>query len=292
MISSMTGYGCGASGSDSRRYVVEIRSENNRFLEISVRLPKALTSLEPRIKNCVQDSLSRGRIYVSLSVDGTSESEQRLVVDDEVVRSYYDALSAIKERFGLRGEITLDIVTRFPNILTFEVLEENIDKEWSFIEPAVRKALTSLMEMRKAEGAQVQVDLEKRVDILEDFITKVEAEAPKGVALAREKLEERLRFILGVAEIDPLRLAVEAGIIAERCDVTEECVRFHSHNHLFKDTLKAGGPIGKRLNFLLQEMNREANTIGSKGYNTIISHCVVQMKEEIEKLREQVQNIE
>ena len=292
MISSMTGYGRGESDEAARRYVVELRSENNRFLEIYLRLPKTLASLEPKIKSLIQEYVTRGRIYVTLNIDGTDENAGRLTLDETTVRSYCDALSEVKRKFRLSGKITLDILTRFPNILNFETVQEDVEEEWSRIEPALRTALKSLKGMREAEGTQLRTDLEKRIRVLESLIQKIEEESPKGVVEAKKKLEERLKSLLETDHIDPLRMALEVGIIAERCDVTEECVRFHSHNRLFRDTLERGGAIGKRLNFLLQEMNREANTIGSKGFNTTISHIVVQIKEEIEKLREQVQNIE
>ena len=292
MISSMTGYGRGESDEAARRYVVELRSENNRFLEISLRLPKTLASLEPKIKSLIQEYVTRGRIYVTLNIDGTDENAGRLTLDETTVRSYCDALSEVKRKFRLSGKITLDILTRFPNILNFETVQEDVEEELSRIEPALRTALKSLKGMREAEGTQLRTDLEERIRVLESLIQKIEEESPKGVVEAKKKLEERLKSLLETDHIDPLRMALEVGIIAERCDVTEECVRFHSHNRLFRDTLERGGAIGKRLNFLLQEMNREANTIGSKGFNTTISHIVVQIKEEIEKLREQVQNIE
>lgn len=288
----MTGYGRGESCTNGRRYIVELRSENNRFLDISLRLPKTLAPLEPRVKRLVQDSVTRGRISVSLSVDGTEESDQRISLDETSVRSYYDALSEMKKIFNLPGEISLDILTRLPNILKFEPKQEDIEEEWNLLEPALRTALANLSEMRKMEGAQLQTDMEARINVLEGLVEDVEEESPKGVVEAKKKLEERLKSLLDTDHIDPLRLTLEVGFIAERSDVTEECVRFHSHNQLFRSTLQEGGPIGKRLNFLLQEMNREANTMGSKGFNATISHIVVQIKEEIEKLREQVQNIE
>lgn len=292
MISSMTGYGRGESGEEGRRYTVEVRSENNRFFDISLRLPKTLAPLEQKIKNVVQHCIVRGRIYLTVSVEGTDNCEQFCSLDEDLVRSYYTLLSDIKEKMDLPGEITIDVLSRFPNFWAFEAPERDIEHEWKFIEPALQEAITNLITMRKAEGKRLQLDLEKRIELLERLISDIEEMAPQGVSEAKNKLERRLQSLIGTDKVDPLRLAIEAGIIAERCDVTEECVRFHSHNQLFQETINSGGAIGKRLGFLLQEMNREANTIGSKALNAEISHSIVQTKEEIEKLREQVQNIE
>lgn len=292
MISSMTGYGRGESGGNGRRYIVEVRSENNRFFEVSLRLPKSMASLEQKMKGFIQKFISRGRIYSTVNIEGTEDGEQRLTLDEVAARSYYDILSQLKKKLELPGEITLDVLTRFPNILTFEPPEEDIAQEWHLIESAMHTAMMSLVDMRRTEGARLQADMEKRIGLLEDLVMEIEKQAPLRVEEAKQKLEERLKFLVKTDQIDPLRLALEIGVIAERCDVTEECVRFHSHNLLFRDTLKNDGAIGRRLNFLLQEMNREANTIGSKASDVKISHLVVHMKEEIEKIREQVQNIE
>ncbi|MFQ6092221.1 MAG: YicC/YloC family endoribonuclease [bacterium] len=292
MVSSMTGYGRGESGGNDRRYIVEVRSENNRFFEVSFRLPKSMASLEQKMKGLVQQYIARGRIFLTMNVEGPDDGKQGLTLDGEVARSYYQILSELKEKLGLPGEITVDVLTRFPNILTFEPAEGDMEQEWPLIEDAVHRAVTSLVDMRRAEGARLQSDLEKRIDLLENLTAEIEELAPLGVAEAKQKLEERLKSLVETDQIDPLRLALEIGVITERCDVTEECVRLHSHNQLFRETLKASDPVGKRLNFLLQEMNREANTIGSKAFDAKISHLVVQIKEEIEKLREQVQNIE
>ena len=292
MISSMTGYGCGESGEATRRYVVEARSENNRFLDISLRLPKTLAFFEQKIKNVVQEYIVRGRIYLTVAVENPSESDQNLVLNEELARTYYSILSDMKEKLDVPGEITIDVLAGFPNIVAFELPESDNEHEWQLIEPALHQAIKELTDMRGAEGARLQSDLENRIHLLESLISRIEQVASQGVSEAKDKLEKRLQSLIGTDQTDPLRLAMEAGIIAERCDVTEECVRFHSHNQLFRETLQSGGTVGKRLGFILQEMNREANTIGSKALNVEISHRIVQAKEEIEKLREQVQNIE
>lgn len=292
MISSMTGYGRGESGRDGRRCIVEVRSENNRFLDVSLRLPKTLVSLEQQMKALIQEYVARGRIYLTTSIEGTEDEDERLTADEAAAQAYYDVLSTLKEKLGLPGEITVEVLTRFPNIVTIEAVEGDIEQEWRLVEPAAHMAMRNLVDMRRAEGERLRSDMETRVGLLEGLVGDVEKLAPLGVEDAKKNLKDRLASLVGANQIDPVRLALEVGVIAERCDVTEECVRFHSHNELFSETLKAGGAIGKRLNFLLQEMNREANTMGSKASNANVSHIVVQIKEEIEKLREQVQNIE
>ena len=292
MISSMTGYGRGEFSDNGRRYVVEVRSENNRFLDMSIRLPRSLVLLEQKIKQLVQRHISRGRVMVTVNSDGSEDAEQTISLDEELVKSYYSMLQDLKVKFNLPGEISIDVLSRFPNLITFESPERNVEQEWSLIKPALQQAIHNLIGMRQSEGAQLQADMEKRIDLLEELITEVEQQAPQGVLEQKERLQARLQTLVDCEHIDPMRLAIEAGIIAERCDVTEECIRFHSHNKLFRDTLGTDGTIGKRLSFLLQEMNREANTIGSKTIDVQISHIIVHIKEEVEKLREQVQNIE
>jgi uncharacterized protein (TIGR00255 family) len=288
----MTGYGHGEVSENGRKYIVEIRSENNRFLEISLRLPKTLVSLEQRIKNVVQQYVSRGHVYVGLSIEGAGGEERFLGPDEELARIYCQALRTLQEQLALPGEIDIEILSRMPNIITGQTMVRDVEEDWGIVEPALHQAATDLVEMRQAEGQQLCADLKKRVSLLEDLLEQVEGLVPLGIADAKSRLERRLQGLLDEHQCDPLRLALEAGLIAERADVTEECVRFHSHNRLFLETLAVGGHVGKKLGFLLQEMNREANTLGSKSLNADIAHMAVHIKEEIEKLREQVQNIE
>jgi len=288
----MTGYGHGEVSENGRKYIIEIRSENNRFLEVSLRLPKALVSLEQRIKNVIQQHVSRGRLYVGLSIECAGEEERFLGLDEELARTYYRALQKLKEDLALPGEIDVEMLSRIPNIITGQATVRDVEEDWRILEPAINQAVSSLVDMRQAEGCQLCADLEKRISLLEDLLGQVEGLIPQGIADAQSRFEQRLQSLLDEHQCDPLRLALEAGIIAERSDVTEELVRFHSHNRLFRDTLAVGGHVGKKLGFLLQEMNREANTLGSKSLNADIAHIVVHIKEETEKLREQVQNIE
>ena len=292
MISSMTGYGRGERFETVRKYIAEVRSENNRFLDISLRLPKNLMALEPKIRALVLDHVSRGRVTVTVISNGPEDEDQHLSLDVELAKSYYRILNDLKTVLNVPGDITLDVLSRLPNLISFDSPEQDVESEWRLIEPALLQAVDDCVAMRQAEGAQLQADMEKRLDLLEQCISEIEDLAPRGVMGAKERLEERLLQLTEIERIDPARLAVEAGLIAERCDVTEECVRFRSHNALFRETLLSRGAVGKRLGFLLQEMNREANTIGSKAIDARVSHVVVSLKEEIEKLREQVQNIE
>jgi uncharacterized protein (TIGR00255 family) len=292
LICSMTGYGRGEFSENNRRYVVEVRTENNRFLDISIRLPRTLVLLEQKVKRLIQHSIVRGRILVTVSSEGDDEEKQHLFLDEELAESYYRILQDLKATLALPGDISIDVFSQLPSLITFESPERDVEREWDLIERALQQAIDDLIGMRQAEGELLQADMEKRINLLEKLISEIEVLAPQSVSEAKEKLQERLQTLVDVKHIDPVRFAIEAGLIAERCDVTEECVRFHSHNALFKETLRMDGTVGKRLGFLLQEMNREANTIGSKAVNAQISHVVIRIKEEVEKLREQVQNIE
>ena len=292
MIASMTGFGKGEAEANGYRASVEVRSVNGRFGEVSVRLPRALAEFEPRIKEAVLTVLSRGRIDVSLSLVG-HEAEQGVPVLNEVaVEGYRKGIEALKESLGVEGDITPLGLASLPNVFTLESVVPDPELLWPAVESACQRAVAGCQTMRRAEGEKLSRDLFERIHRVEELIVQVEARAPARTEEVQRRLEDKLAALLSPEQMDQSRVLMEVAILAERSDITEECVRFHSHNVQFLETLGRGDGVGRRLNFLVQEMLREANTIGSKAGDSEIIHVVVEIKEEIEKIREQVQNIE
>ena len=292
MVASMTGFGKGEAEADGYRASVEIRSVNGRYGDVSVHMSRSLAELEPRIKEGVLSVLSRGRIDVSVTLAGGGAEQGLPALNVEVLDAYLEGVEALKKRAGLSGQADLMGMATLPSLFSFEARALNLEAAWAVVEPATRAAVTGCQAMRRTEGEKLAQDFVVRLRTLEALIRKVEALAPTRVVSVRQKLEEKLQDLLGPEQIDPNRLLMEIALLAERSDVTEECVRFHSHNEQFLQTLDLEEAVGRRLNFLLQEMLREANTIGSKAGDAEIAHLVVEMKEELEKLREQVQNVE
>lgn len=291
MIASMTGFGKGEASDGQSRAVVEVRTVNSRYCDVAPRLPQPLSSLEPRLKEAVQATISRGRIEVSVLFEGAGAGASIPILNLDVARGYLEGLSRLKEAIGVEGTLDLGAVAALPDV--FRYASDGIDLEaaWALVERATSAALEQCNRMRQAEGGLLRRDFEARIEALETLLREVEALAPGRVTAARDRLRERLAQLLS-NEVDPDRLAAEVAILADRMDITEECVRFHSHNEQFLRSLERDEPVGRRLNFLLQEMGREANTIGSKANDAAIAHLVVEMKEEIERLREQAQNVE
>ena len=292
MICSMTGYGAGESDLAGVRTVVELRSVNGRFCDIAVRLPKTLGSLEARVRAYVQDHVTRGNVSVSVRCDDGDTGAHGVRIDVEAGRKFCDALRQLKDQLGVSGDVSLEMVAAYPGLVTPEVDEADPAERWTAIEAALVKALDAFKDMKRNEGKALEADLRGRIEAILAILRSIEVRAPDRVADYRERLKNRLDELLEDGRIDPQRVAMEITLLAERTDVTEECVRLNAHCGAFLEALTADGSPGRRLNFLIQEMNREINTIGSKGNDTEISHSVIQAKEELEKVREQVQNIE
>ncbi|MXY98452.1 MAG: YicC family protein [Gemmatimonadetes bacterium] len=292
MICSMTGYGAGESDLAGVRTVVELRSVNGRFCDIAVRLPKSLGSLEGRVRAYVQDHVTRGNVSVSVRCDDGDSSAHGIRIDAEAGRKYCDALRQLKDELGVSGEVSLEMVAAYPGLVTPEADEVDPAERWAGIEAALERALAAFKDMKRNEGKALETDLRGRIQAIQALLRSIEDRAPDRVAEFRERLRHRIEGLLGDGPVDPQRVAMEITLFAERSDVTEECVRMNAHCGAFLEALGDDGSPGRRLNFLIQEMNREINTIGSKGNDTEISHSVIQAKEELEKVREQVQNIE
>ncbi|MFZ1730083.1 MAG: YicC/YloC family endoribonuclease [Bacteroidota bacterium] len=288
----MTGFGTATLSGDGMTVSVEIRSVNSRFYEFSARVPKHLQGRELDLKEMVRAQLKRGKVNLTLTVDKADGAEMPLRVDVEAAKMYYQLLTQLRDAVGLKDEITLDSLLKYSDIFTSEEAEDLPTEEWALISKGVEQSVAALFEMRRKEGEELTRDLEERVHVMDATIDRIEELAQGRSALERDRLTERLRNLLADEKIDPARLDTEIALLADKMDITEEMVRFRSHTKFFLETLLSEVSEGRKLSFLLQEMNREANTISSKSYDSSIAHMVVGIKEELERIREQIQNIE
>jgi uncharacterized protein (TIGR00255 family) len=286
----MTGFGQGSAEGDAFRVRVDIRSVNNRFLDIHMRLPQELASLEVTLKKQIQGALKRGRIDVTIVVDQTKEAS--FTINRPLVAGYISALGELKE-FGIEGDPTLEMIAKLPGAISATQESGKLDESLaSGIVEAVSQALVSLTEMRVVEGQQLAMELNSRLDIIEKQLPAIETEAARLPGVYREKLQKRLQELTSGVQLDEGRLAQEAITLADRSDISEEITRLKSHIGQMRDVVRADEEVGKRLDFILQEMNREANTILSKSGDLTISDAAIIIKTEVEKLREQAQNVE
>lgn len=294
MLLSMTGYGRAETREGGRTLAVEIRTVNHRFAELSVRLPKSLAMLENRVRERVQERLSRGKITLTVSMDGDDGELGNLKIDESVARRYAEILKELKKKLGLAGELDLATFVTLPDVLTWERNELDEEAGWKLLESPLNRALDDLLAMKRREGELLAKDLTARIEGIIAGVGKVEARVPLMVDAVRVRLRERMQEILQDAEVEFQRQRLEAEVVlfADRTDSTEECVRLRAHCQQFLELIRAPQPAGRKLNFLLQEMNREANTIGSKSIDVEIAREVITIKEEAERLREQVANVE
>ncbi|WP_053956935.1 YicC/YloC family endoribonuclease [Inediibacterium massiliense] len=293
MIKSMTGFGRGEAKDLDRQFIVEIKSVNHRYNDMVVRMPKRLTYLEEKLKNFIKTEIRRGRIEIYVTMENIGDTDTKISVNTSLAKEYIDSLKEIKEQFHVIDDISVSLVGRFPDVLKIESKEEDEEAVWNCLKDAAMKALDMLMKMRIAEGKKLVEDIESRCEYIKTIVDVVEQRGPKVVEEYKCKLNDRIHEILeeGI-EIDENRLNVEVAFMADKSSITEEIVRLKSHIDQLKNTFKEKNPVGRKLDFLIQEMNREVNTIGSKANDLEITNNVVEIKSELEKIREQVQNIE
>ncbi len=291
MIYSMTGYGKFALESDGISVEVEIKSLNNRFLDLFLRLPKSIQSGELELREIIRSKLKRGKVSVTCNIDYEGENAKTLNVNEEAARDIVVSLKKILNHSEIKDEIKLQDLLEFKEYYLTEETEEN-EREFELVSQALRGALKNLLEMRRKEGEAIQKDLFKRLEFLEENVESIEKLADGSIKEHFGKLQLRAQELLKDVEIDRERLMLELALMTEKYDITEEIVRLKSHIAIFRDTITNTSETGKRLNFILQEMNREVNTINSKTISSEISHIGIRMKEELEKMREQVQNVE
>ena len=289
---SMTGYGKAVANNEIFTVSVEIKSVNNRFLDMTVRLPKELSSEEIYIREFLKGKVIRGKIFIYVNVEQNQQNGNELFIDWQAAEKKVKLLQTIKEKFALNDEVKLNHLLMFPDLFAMDLealVEEQIRP---LILEALQTALQEFLRMREQEGANLLKDLKNTLNKIETLVKEIKTIAPENVQTEFERLFKNVKNLIEEQNIDQGRMEQELAILADRVDITEECVRLQSHVDLFKQTLNKPEDIGKRLNFILQEMHREANTINSKTTMLEISHKVINIKEEIEKLREQVQNIE
>ena len=292
MIRSMTGFGREHRIIGGREYLVEIRSVNSRYYEFNAKLPRAYMYLEEKLKTLIKGKISRGKVEISLSVYNISGKETAVSVNEGVVENYITALRAAGEKFGLMDDLTLSSVFRMTDAFNVVRAEEDEEEIWAAVKEVAEAALSRFVEMRETEGEKMKADVLEKLGNIEAMIEKVCEYSPDNVRAYREKLTAKMTEILGDKQIDEQRILLEAGLFAEKTAVDEETVRLKSHFSQFRSMLDSPEPVGRKLDFLVQELNRETNTIGSKAQDIRVTRIVVDVKSEIEKIREQIQNIE
>lgn len=291
MLRSMTGFGHCEYTENDITFTIEIKTVNHRYSDIFLRMPKQISSFEDRVRSLINKRIQRGKIDIYITYDNKSAQSQEVLLDDKLARAYCDALKKISESLGLRDDISATSLARFPDIIKVEK-RENDDVVGEILEKAVTKALDELLDMRVREGEKLKDSLLENLTTIEMLMEKIKLKAPVVVKEYKDKLEGRLAELVDIQRVDPARIATEVALFADKCSIDEELVRLKSHIIQMKDMLSAGSPVGKKADFMIQEMNREVNTIGSKASDLEIIRNVVELKSEIEKLREQIQNIE
>ena len=292
MVKSMTGYGRARETLNGRDITVEVRSVNNRYLDCTVKVPRTYIFVEDAVKAHVQKAVSRGKLDVFITIDATAADETVIAVNEPLARGYYDALTKLKDMFSLKDDLTAVTLAKFPDVLTVTKAEEDLESVAGDICAVLDDALAAYNTMRTVEGGKLSEDIAGRAAAIETVVGKVEERSPQTVAAYREKLLARMQEVLQSTAVDESRILTEAAIFADKIAVDEETVRLRSHIAQLRTMLESDQPIGRKLDFLIQEVNRECNTIGSKCNDLTIAQDVVNMKAEVEKIREQVQNIE
>jgi uncharacterized protein (TIGR00255 family) len=291
MVMSMTGYGRASATTSEGTFTVEMRSVNHRYLDISFRMPRELSAIEDQARATLTSRLGRGKVDVFISMN-RSMLTGGATIDIELARAYAAQLRRLADELQLGGEVSIDTIVRMPDVVAAGSDVADPDELWKMVQAPFTEALSRLEKMRRAEGEQLVIDMLGRLEFIEGALVEARERAPLTVEAYRARLLARVAEMVSDARIDEARLATETALFADRCDYTEETVRFASHIKQFRDTLRTQGPIGKKLDFITQEMNREANTVASKAQDAQVLALAVEIKSELEKIREQVQNIE
>ena len=292
MISSMTGYGRAQNIIGGKDITVEIKSVNHRFFEFSAKLPRNYGYLEEKLKSFIQSNVSRGKVDVSVTIFNVSGAGSEVEMNTELAEGYIKALREFNASAGLSDDIALSNVARFPEVFNVKKAEENEDEIWNAVKEITEVAVDKFVCMRRIEGEKLKQDLETKLDFILSKVEVVEERSPQTVSAYRKRLYDKLSEILENSKFDEQRILTEAALFAEKIAVDEETVRLRSHIEQFGNILEDENAVGRKLDFLVQEINREVNTIGSKAQDTVIAKTVIDMKSEIEKIREQIQNLE
>ena len=292
MVLSMTGYGRAQQVLGGREITVELRSVNARYFEYSSRLPRTCAFLEDPLKRLTAEKVHRGKVELALTVQNVTASDAVVQADYALAESYRRALAALAQRLDVKDDVTVMALARFPDVLTQTAAPADPDALWADVSAVAGQALEAFVGMRAAEGAKLKADVESRLAVVEDLVGQIEQGSAGRVQAYTERLYARLQELLADRSIDEARILTEAALFADKTAIDEETVRLHSHVAQFREILQLEEPIGRKLDFLTQELNREANTIGSKCQDAALTRLVVTLKSEIEKIREQIQNIE
>lgn len=292
MIKSMTGYGKSEQTIDSLNVTVEIKSVNHRYFEFSARVPREYGFLEEKLKKYCNSLITRGKVECYVSVEDLEEREMEVNVNETLAAGYVKALKELSERFGLKDDISAVTLSRYPDVITLHKASEDEERIWNAAKAVAETAVSKFIEMRETEGSKLRGDILSRADYIIECVEFIEGRSPETVREYNEKLKQRMKELLGDAAVDEQRLLNEAAIYADKIAVDEETVRLRSHISQLREFMNSSEAIGRKLDFLVQEINREANTIGSKAQDVDIAKKVIAIKAEVEKIREQVQNIE
>lgn len=293
MIRSMTSFGRSNSEEGKKRlFTVEMKSVNSRYLDVNIRMPKSIISLEEEIRKMISNSLNRGKVDVFINIKNYNEGAGVPKVDINLAQGYLQCLKEIEEKLNIKNDISVMQIARFPEVITMIEEEDKIDEIWEELKPLISSSLDMMINMREVEGEKLKEDILIKINQIEELVSKVEEFADSIPKVFKQKLEERLKDLLGNVEVDENRIATEVCILADKATVDEEIIRLNSHINQVRETLKLNEPIGRKLDFIVQEMNRETNTIGSKSSDIKMTNIVIDIKNILEKIREQVQNIE
>ena len=292
MIRSMTGYGRGSIEMDGRSYTIEIKSVNHRYCDLNIKIPKSLLSLEDRIRKTVQSRLNRGKIDLFVTQNLFDKKDVSAFLNKSLADSYFSCLTEIKERYNLKDDVSLSLISKFPEVITAKQEDEDVEELWDGLETALNSALDLMVQMREREGLKLTEDIISKCRGIKEKVLVIEEKSADIVQEYTEKLKIRLNNLLKEYKVDENRLAMEVALLADKASIDEEIVRLKSHLVQVKETLELDEPVGRKLDFIIQEMNRETNTIASKASNLDVINIMLSIKNEIEKIREQVQNLE
>lgn len=293
MIRSMTSFGRSSSEEGEKRvFTVEMKSVNSRYLDINIRMPKTLISLEEEIRKMISNSLNRGKVDVFINLKNYNDGTGIPKVDINLAQGYLECLKEIETKLGVKNDVSVMQIARFPEVITVVEEEDKIEEVWKELKPLISDSLDMMLGMREVEGNKLKEDILSKVFVIEELVSKVEEFADTIPKAFKMKLEERVKELLGNVDIDESRIAMEVCMLADKATVDEEIIRLRSHINQVRETLNLKEPIGRKLDFIVQEMNRETNTIGSKSSDIQMTNIVIDIKNILEKIREQVQNIE
>lgn len=291
-VRSMTGYGRGEHIAEERKFTVEMKSVNHRYNDMTIKLPRSLAGLEDKIKKRIMQEVFRGKTDVYISFETFSAADVEVKLNEALAAAYIEKLNEMEEKFSIFGQNKLELAAKFPDVITVEKAQQEEEVIWEALVPALDEAVEKFVAMRTVEGENLKKDILLKSERIRALVAEVKERSPLVVVEYQEKLNNRLKDLLGGVDVDPQRIATEVAVFADRGCVDEEVTRLESHLIQLKDILDGGGQVGRKLDFLIQEMNRESNTIASKANDIQIVKATIELKSEIEKIREQIQNLE